>query len=295
MRSLVELAVFVRVAESRNLSFAARSLGITPSAVSKRLSKLEERIGVTLLHRTTRNVALSEDGRAFYERCKRILGELEEAERSVMHAHTEVRGTVRLAVPATLARSLLSAKLDELLVAHPHLSLDVGFSNDDVDPMRDGYDVVVAWGRPKDSALIQRKLTSSKVRVYGAARYLRRRGAPASPHDLESHECLSAGSTERSWVFKDGPRQLQVPVKSRVHCASHEAVKELAVAGLGLCREPELSMTAAGLETVLDDFAVEDRPLFARCAPAQPLAPRVRAVMDWLVESFKPAEAPKLR
>lgn len=288
MKSLVELAVFVRVAESKNLSGAARSLGITPSAVSKRLSKLEDRMGVTLLHRTTRNVALSEDGRLFYERCKRILDDVRQAELAVMHGKTEVRGRVRLAVPCTVARQVLATRLPALLDAHADLALDLVLSEGDVDPMKDAVDVALGWGRPVDSSLIQRKLTTSAVRVFGAKTYLSRRGTPKRPEDLAQHECLLASPGEKSWLFRDGARDLEVPVRSRVHCSSPDGVKEFVQTGLGLCREPELLMGSVdGLDTVLDDFVAEERPLFARCAPGQPLSPRVRVVMDWLVESFR--------
>jgi DNA-binding transcriptional LysR family regulator len=291
MKSLVELAVFVRVVESRNLSGAARALGITPSAVSKRLSKLEERLGVTLLHRTTRNVSLSEDGRVFYDRCKRILSDVQEAERAVAHGKTEVRGTVRLAVPCTVAREVMVRQLPALLAANPDLQLDLSLSEADVDPMKDDVDIALTWGRPPDSALIQRKLTSSKVRVYGSAAYLSKKGVPRAPEFLGEHDCLTFETNEKGWQFRVGARDIVVPVKSRLQCSSADAMKELVMAGLGLAREPELLIRSAlksgEIKAVLDEFSAEERPLFARVAPAQPLSPRVRVVMDWLVETFQ--------
>ena len=288
MKSLVELAVFVRVAESKNLSSAARSLSITPSAVSKRLSKLEERLGVTLIHRTTRNVSLSEDGRAFYERCKRILADVTEAEGVVAHGRDEVRGRVRVSVPCTVAREVLAARVGALLELHQKLSLDLVLSEGELDPMRDGVDVALSWGRPTDSALIQRKLATSKVRIYASPAYLARRGVPRSPAALATHDCLASG-LERGWTFREGHRVVTVPVVSRLQCDTSDAVKALTMAGLGLSRAPELVMghfRPNELETVLDDFIAEERPLFARCAPAQPLSARVRVVLDWLVASF---------
>ncbi len=288
MKSLVELAVFVRVAESKNLSGAARSLSITPSAVSKRLSKLEERLGVTLIHRTTRNVSLSEDGRAFYERCKRILADVTEAEGVVAHGRDEVRGRVRVSVPCTVAREVLASRVGALLELHPKLSLDLVLSEGELDPMRDGVDVALSWGRPTDSALIQRKLATSKVRIYASPTYLARRGVPKAPSALATHDCLASGQ-ERGWAFREGNRVVTVPVVSRLKCDTSDAVKALTMAGLGLSRAPELVMGGYRpneLVTVLDDFVAEERPLFARCAPAQPLSARVRVVMDWLVASF---------
>lgn len=288
MKSLVELAVFVRVAESKNLSGAARSLSITPSAVSKRLSKLEERLGVTLIHRTTRNVSLSEDGRAFYERCKRILADVTEAEGVVAHGRDEARGRVRVSVPCTVAREVLASQVATLLDQHPGLSLDLVLSEGELDPMRDGVDVALSWGRPTDSALIQRKLASSKVRVFASPAYLARRGVPKAPSALSAHDCLASGH-ERLWAFREGNRVVTVPVVSRLQCDTSDAVKALTMAGLGLARAPELVMGAFRpneLVTVLDDFVAEERPLFARCAPAQPLSARVRVVLDWLVGSF---------
>jgi DNA-binding transcriptional LysR family regulator len=290
MKSLVELAVFVRVVESENLSGAARALGITPSAVSKRLSKLEERLGVTLLHRTTRNVSLSEDGRLFYERCKRILADVHDAERALAHGRTEVRGTVRLAVPCAVAREVLVARLPQLLSSNPDLTLELSTPEHDADPMKDEVDVALTWGRPPDSALIQRKLTTSRVKVYGATSYLARRGVPRTPEALLEHDCLVAGGAEKGWPFRVSGRDVVVPVTSRLWCTSADAVKELVLAGLGLAREPELLMQGAvarGLvSSVLDEYGVDEVPLVARCAPSQPLSPRVRVVMDWLVDAF---------
>lgn len=291
MKSLVELAVFVRVVESKSLSEAARSLGLTPSAVSKRLSKLEQRLGVTLLHRTTRHASLCEDGRLFYERAKRILADVAEAEHAVMHGGHEVHGRVRLAVSCAVMNSVLSKRLGGLLDAHPALTLELSLSDAELDPMRDGVDVALSWGRHADASLLQRKLTSSPMRVFASKQYLSRRGVPKTPLALAGHDCLVSTALEKGWVFRDGGRRVVVPISGRLRCSTAAAVKDLTVAGLGLSREPELCMGAAfsklGLETVLDDFAVEERPLFARCAPAQPLSPRVRVVMDWLVAAFR--------
>lgn len=289
MKSLVDLAIFVRVVESKNLSEAARGLGLTPSAVSKRLARMEERLGVTLVHRTTRSVSLCEDGRVFYERSKRILADVSEAEDAVMGGRDGVRGRVRLSLPCSLARPLLGSHLPTLLEAHPQLCLDVSLLETSLDPMRDGVDVVVSWERHADASLLQRRLTTSPVRVFAARRYLARRGVPRSPAALAQHDCLTAPS-EKAWRFTDGGRTVSVPVSSRVACASADALRELTVAGLGLAQAPELVMGTPlpkGVEAVLDDFAGEERPLYARCAPAHPLSARVRAVMDWLADAFR--------
>lgn len=291
MMSLVELAVFVRAVESKSLSEAARSLGLTPSAVSKRLSKLEQGLGLTLLHRTTRHVSLCEEGRLFYERARRILADVAEAEHAVKHGGREVSGRVRLAVSCAVVRAVLARRLGALLDEHPALSLELALSDDALDPMRDGVDVTLSWGRHADASLLQRRLTTSPLRVFASRLYLARRGVPKAPAALSGHDCLVSTSVEKGWLFREGSRRVVVPVTSRLRCSSAAAAKELTLAGLGLCREPELCMGSGdpklGLVTVLDDFGFEERPLFARCAPAQPLSPRVRVVMDWLVDAFR--------
>jgi LysR family transcriptional regulator for bpeEF and oprC len=292
MKSLVELSVFVRAAESKNLSEAARSLGLTPSAVSKRLTKLEDRLGVTLLHRTTRSVALSEDGRRFYERCRRILADVDEAEHQVVVGRGAISGKVKLATPCTVARQVLAAKVATLLDRHPGLSLELTLSERELDPMTDEVDVALSWGRPSDSALIQRRLMVSPVRVFAAPAYLERRGVPRSPDALSQHEAVLLAGAERQWPFRVNGKTVAVSLSSRVLCDTPDAVRELTAAGLGLCRAPQLVMgSTEGLTTVLDDFACEERPLYARCAPAQPLSPRVKAVLEWLAESMTAATA----
>lgn len=295
MMSLVELAVFVRAVESKSLSEAARSLGLTPSAVSKRLAKLEEGLGLTVLHRTTRHVSPTEDGRRFYECARRILADVAEAEHAVKHGGREVSGRVRLAVSCAVVRAVLARRLGALLDEHPALTLELSLGEGEPDPMRDGVDVTVSWGRHADASLLQRKLTTSPLRVFASKAYLARRGVPKTPSALAGHDCLVSTSLEKGWLFREGSRRVVVPVTSRLRCSSAAAAQELVVAGLGLAREPELCMggadPASELETVLDAFCVEERPLFARCAPAQPLSPRVRVVMDWLVEAFRERRA----
>ncbi|MDP3505144.1 MAG: LysR family transcriptional regulator [Myxococcales bacterium] len=291
MMSLVELAVFVRAVESKSLSEAARSLGLTPSAVSKRLAKLEERLGLTLLHRTTRHASLTEDGRLFYQRARSILADVAEAEHAVRHGGHEVSGRVRLAVSCLVVRSVLAQRLGALLDEHPALTLELTLGEGELDPMRDGVDVALSWGRHADASLLQRKLTTSPLRVFASRAYLARRGMPKTPAALSGHDCLASSELEKGWAFREGTRRVVVPVTGRLRCSSAAVARDLTLAGLGLARAPALCMGSAdaklGLVTVLDDFGVEERPLFARCAPAQPLSPRVRVVMDWLVEAFR--------
>lgn len=292
MDSLSGMEVFVQVAEARSLSVAARHLGVTPSAVSKTLSKLEARLGVRLLNRTTRQVSLTEDGRGFLERCRRILAEVRDAEAAVSRSRTEPGGRVRLSCPPGVFRKLLAPRLGLLLERYPQLGLDVALRDAWVDPMAEGVDISVGFSRVTESPLIQKKLATWKLRVFAAPGYLSRRGTPKTVEALASHDLLPWLTDWRGgeWRFRVAGQVVGVPAVGRVGSASLEALRELALDGRGLVRLPDGILAddvkKGALVPVLDELASEETSLLALYPPAEQPSPRVRATLDWMVEAL---------
>lgn len=288
MDSLSGMGVFVQVADARSLSVAARQLGVTPSAISKTLTKLEARLGVRLLHRTTRQVGLTEDGHGFLERCRRVLHEVKEAEAAMAHSRSEPSGRVRLACPAGAFLRWFSPKLPGLLERYPLLGLDLTLRETAVETMTDGVDVAVGWSPLLESTPNQRRLASWKLRAVAAPAYLARRGTPKTLEAVAGHDGLPLLSERRAaeWRFKRGGQVVAVAVPGRVASGSLEMIRELALAGGGLARLPEGmiadDLKQGALVAVLDEWSCEDLSLVAALPSGDQGSPRVRATVDWL-------------
>ena len=193
-----EMAVFVRAVEGGGFSAAARDLGITPSAVSKLVGRLEDRLGARLLNRTTRSISLTEEGRTYYERAVTILEEIEAAELAVRELHAEPRGVLKVNSSTAFGRYAVIPYLHEFIEAYPELQVQFITSDSMVDLVGEGVDVGLRIGTLTDSSLIARRLTPVKRVVAGAPAYLERHGVPQTPEDLVNHNCLRVISKPRS-------------------------------------------------------------------------------------------------
>ena len=215
MDKLSEYESFSQVAATGSFTAAARSLGLTPSAVSKHVRALEERLGTRLLNRTTRSVSLTESGRAFWERVQSLLTDVAEAEEAVGQQSAEPRGVLRLGAPMDFGRAHLIAPIARFVADHPRLSVDVEFADRFVDPIVEGYDVLVRIGALSDSGLVARRLAPCRHLLCASPAYLEARGTPRTPRDLSDHERIDyAYAAERSWTFEtaEGPLKIRVPV-----------------------------------------------------------------------------------
>src|ERR1700733_10028440 len=185
--------VFAAVVEAGNFTAAAERLGISRAAASKHVLALEDRLSARLLNRTTRRVNVTEAGRAFYEQCRRILADLEDAERAAGELHNEPRGELRVIAPTNFGLAEIGTAITDLIVAYPRLHITLTFNARVTDPIEGGYDVAISAGRPRgtSSSLVVRKLNSSRRILCAAPDYLSRRGIPQQPEDLGVHDCLS--------------------------------------------------------------------------------------------------------
>lgn len=290
-----EMAVFVRVVEDESFSAAARDLGMTPSAVSKLIGRLEDRLGVRLINRTTRRLSLTEEGHAFYQRCGPILADIEEAERAVTELHAEPRGLLKINSSTAFAQYQVVPLIPDFLARFPDLRIQLMMTDSLVNLVEEGVDVAIRIGALEDSSLIARKLADVRRTVVASPDYLQRHGAPTSPDDLDRHKCLklSFETSLNRWEFQgpDGPRVVRVAGSFEANNAV--VLHEAALAGLGLFRAADFvvgpDIEAGRLVPVLQDFEVEARaPIHAVYPHARHLSPKVRAFVDLLVDAFSP-------
>lgn len=289
------MQVFVRVAALGSFSAAARALGLSQTMVTKHIAALEERLGVTLLHRTTRRLRLTEAGERYLQSSERILAEIEEAETLAVADRVEPRGMLRLNVPLAFGMREIAPILPRFAARHPKLTVDLGLADRVVDLIEEHWDLAIRIGRMGDSALVARKLAPLRLMVCAAPAYLNEHGTPKTVDDLRHHSCLgytlSATVSADRWLFgKDG--KIAVPISGRMRADNGDALRLAALEGLGLIYQPTFlladDLRAGRLRAVqLDQPPVPFNGVFA-VYPADRHPPaKVRACVDFLVEAFR--------
>ncbi len=293
MDSLNAMEVFVRVVQAGSFSEAARNLNRTPSAVSKQVSRLEDRLGARLINRTTRRLGLTEEGSAFFERAQRILTDVEEAEQAVSHLHGAPRGTLKLNAPVVFGHAHIAPLLPKYLALYPEMRVDLSTNDRYVDLLEEGLDLVIRIGELSDSSLIARKLAVTRRVVVASESYLKARGIPARPGDLSEHNCLVFlyRAVRNVWQF-DGPEGAEsVEVKGDIETNSIEVILELLLAGHGIALMPTWLvgeyLQSGRLTQVLHGYAAPDAQIYAVYPPGRHLSPKVRSFVDFLVQHFK--------
>ncbi|MCD9005076.1 LysR family transcriptional regulator [Luteimonas sp. XNQY3] len=256
MDSLGSLNVFVHAAEQRSFVEAGRVLGVSAAAVGKSIVRLERGLGVRLFHRSTRSVTLTDAGRMFLLRCRRILAEADAAQAELSAQRASVQGRLRISLP--LVSEPLLPMLADFMAAYPDVVLDLDFTDRVVDVIEEGFDAVLRVGEPSDSRLAARYIGRFQRRLVASPDYLRARGTPQTPADIAGHVCLqyrypSTGRLE-TWPLRDAPEQFRIP-ESMV-CNNVETRVCFAIRGRGIAYVPDYSARAAlqdgRLVTVLD-------------------------------------------
>jgi len=293
--NLSDIVTLVRVVEARSFVSAAQGLGVTPSAVSKSVSRLEERLGVRLLNRTTRSLSLTDAGNSFYLRCRELVGQIREAEEEVAATSQRPRGRLRVDLPSAFGREYLIPALPRFLAQNPDITLQVSFSDRLIDMIEEGVDVVVRVGKLTDSRLVARQLTVTQAMLVAAPDYLERAGTPATPEDLQRHACIryfnqNTGTT-MDWVLERNGEQHDVAINGQLTFNSIEAVLSGAIAGLGIGPAPsfmaERGLAAGLLTQVLPDWKlVPERPVSALWVKDRHASPKVQAFVEFLTTLF---------
>lgn len=281
--------MFVRVVEQGGFSAAARMSRMTPSAVSKLVTRMEARLGTRLVNRSTRALELTPEGCTFYERATSILTDIEDAERGAKAGELPV-GRIRMNTSASYAVHILTPLLPSFLAHYPEISLEIVQTDRVVDILAERMDVAVRAGPMKSSSLIASKLGDSPMVIVGAPSYLARQSAPENLEDLEQHHRLSLGYIRASdgWPFRVNGAMVTVPTNSRVQSSDGEALRRLALAGVGLARLPVFTVRdaidAGRLVPLLESMNPGDCEAFHAVYAGQggPLPSRVRALLDFL-------------
>jgi DNA-binding transcriptional LysR family regulator len=288
-----ELRTFVGVVEAGGITGAAERLGIAKSAVSRRLADLEERLSVQLFRRTTRRMNLTDTGKSFYERCLRILADLDEAEVAVSQEHGTLRGRLRVAVPLSFGLEHLGPAIDAFMRAHPQIEFDLDLNDRQVDLIAEGFDLAVRIADLQDSSMIARRLAPVRHVVCAGPAYLNAHGVPQHPKELEDHACLiySNAPAPGLWEYTDpAGRQGRVQVRARVEANNGECLRQAAEDGHGIVMEPSFilyqAIEAGRLVPVLTDYAWPTYFAYAVYPHTRHLSRRVRAFVDFLAERF---------
>ena len=282
---IAELRTFVRIVATGSLSAAGREMGLALSVVSKRLAMLERRTEARLIARSTRHLALTEEGRDLYERAQRILAEIDEAEAVLSHGRVEPQGVLRVSAPMALGRAHVSPVCRDLVRRHPKLSIDLTLTDRLMGLIDEGLDVVVRIGAPKDSGLVMRKLADNHRILVAAPDYLERCGMPRAPDELPDHECLHYGSGGVHWrLVGPGGQAVEVQTAARLRCDNGEVAHDWALAGCGVILKSWVDVAAdveAGrLVHVLPDWRSEPAPICALFPSSRQLPTRVRLFLD---------------
>jgi DNA-binding transcriptional LysR family regulator len=240
MDRLAAMQMFVKAVESGSLSGAARSLDQSLPAVSRGISALEKQLGARLLVRTTRRISLTESGRTYYERAKRVLGDLREAEAEVAREHSVPSGRLVISASVTFGRIFMGALIAGYLRRYPEVEVRVLLTDRYVDLVGEGVDVALRIGKLGDSALVARKLGEIRRMTVVAPTYLKNRDKPRHPEDLAGHDCLlfTYLAEPEMWRFRESGRTLAIPVQGKLRADNQDVILEAAVRGAGIAQLP---------------------------------------------------------
>jgi DNA-binding transcriptional LysR family regulator len=292
MDRLAAMAVFVQVVERKSFSAAGRQLGIAVSTVSKHVAQLEDWLGAKLVNRTTRRLALTEVGAAFYQRCVRVANEVEEAEAAASTLHGMPQGTLRVNAPLTFGVMHIVPAIPAFLAQHPRVKVDLTFTDRAVDLIEGGFDVTVRIAALPDSSLIARKLAPNRLVVSGAPSYFARHGVPRVPQELVDYNCLSYTYLASPWTWRFGRRgETAVRVSGNFQANSGDALRDAAIAGLGIVQLPSFivgrAVESGLLRAVLEDFESPEYAIWALFPPGRVPA-KVRTFVDFLKRRYGP-------
>jgi len=292
MDKLQSLRAFTSVVQHGGFSAAAREMNLSRSAISKYVIDLETELGAQLLVRTTRSAHPTENGLAYYERAVAILADLADADAATSRLHAEPRGMLRVNAPMSFGTLHLGRALADFMDKYPQLRVQLVLSDEQIDPVEEGFDVTLRIADPPSSSLIARKLAPARRLLCAAPTYLARRGVPKHPRDLREHDCLSYGylATGNQWKLTgpDGDHWINV---AWTMCSNNaEVLRDLTVRGCGVALLPTFiagaDLQAGALVIVLPEYKAPELSIFAIYPPTRHLSVKVRVFIDFLVERF---------
>ncbi|MDF3983008.1 LysR family transcriptional regulator [Luteibacter sp. PPL201] len=297
------ISVFVRVVEAKSFSAAAQHLEMTPSGVSRAISRLEENLGARLFFRSTRSLRLTDDGSAFYARCKEILADLNEATEALGYARTKPAGKLKVAASSAVGRAAIIPNLVQFEQRYPDIRLELTMCDFPFDLNEEGFDCAIRMGELADSSLIARKIGHFSNVLCAAPSYLERQGAPSRIDDLKTHRTINfvhpTTGKPYQWQFDTPGGRVSVDVDAHMLINDGESVIQAAVAGLGIIQAPHClaaSALAKGqLEIVMPDTISTGSNLWIVYPQKRHLSARVQAFIEWTSELFQRTSDPQCR
>ncbi len=295
MDAFSDLAFFNLLVKRGGLAAAAQELGVTPSAASKRLAALERRLGVRLLHRTTRRISLTPEGETYLVEGERVLAELEALERTVAGSRALPKGLLRVTGTLGFGRRHVAPALSKFAALYPEVEVQLHLSERPLNLVEQGFDLQLRFGELPDARLTARRLVPNRRLLLAAPAYLARAGAPATPRELMQHACLfirEGDETFGTWHFNSGARQETVKVRGPLSANDGEAVLGWALDGHGILMRSEWDAAAlvreGRLQPVLADWSLPGADIHAVFPTRSHLSAKTRALVDFLLEWFKP-------
>lgn len=261
MDKLGDIDLFVRVIKSQGLAAAGREVGLSPARMTTRINGLEERYGVRLLNRTTRQISLTDEGREFYVACERILAEVEQAETSLQTGQTSFSGTLRITAPSDLGQQHIAPVLSTFVDKHPSIKPYLYLSDSVTDLVGDGFDLGIRFGTLEDSTLIARKLTSNHRVLCASPNYLKRKGIPTTPDELVQHDCLTMvrmAEPLTTWHFQSINGKRSISIKGARSSNDGAVIRRWAIEGAGIALKSYLDVAtdleSKRLVTIMDNY-----------------------------------------
>ncbi len=298
---LGSIELFCKAAELGNFTAAAEALGVTPAAVSRSVGRLEDRLGLRLFVRTTRRVALTDDGRVYFEQCREALAQIELAERAITEHQVVPSGVLRISVPTAYGHYRVLPCLPKFTALYPLIKIDIHVSNRIVDFVDEGYDLAIRMGEQQDSRLIVRKLEDAKLGVFASPAYLKRRGVPKNLDELRQHDCVQfiLPSTGRpmAWIFRDGSADVDFAFESQVRVQQDLLGCVTYARAGGGCFQiyhhvAQDDVARGDLVEVLQAYSGRTRPFSIVYPQNRHLSAKVRAFVDFMVREMRAIPSP---
>jgi len=287
------MILFAKVVETGGFSAAARELGLTPSAISRQIGNLEDRLGARLLNRSTRRISLTEVGREFHGRCADIAKSVEDAEALVMSRLDHPQGTLRISATSAFAKVQLLPILPQFLAKNPDLKLSLELTDRDIDLIGEQIDVAIRFTEQiSDTSMVARKLASNKRIFCAAPSYIKEHGEPKTPEDLAGHNCLRLSTVEKfnNWQMNDGHSRVARRITGNFETNSSDALLHAALDGLGIAKLSTYlvhdELNDGRLVRVLPDYAEDAADILAIYPNRRNLSPNVRGFVDFLANAF---------
>jgi DNA-binding transcriptional LysR family regulator len=288
-----DLSFFQEIVRQGSLSAAARELGVTPASISKRLSKLEEGLGVVLVLRTTRRLTLTDEGELLHANATRLLSELEDVERLISQNRVAPKGLLRVNAPLGFGRTYITPLVSRFVKLYPQVEVQLQLTDHPLSLVDDSFEVGIRFGEVPDSRLIARKIAVNRRLVCAAPAYLAGHGVPKAPRDLAHHNCIVLRQNDAAygiWRFTRGKQTETVKVRGTLSSNDGEVCLNWVLSGHGLMLRAEWDIAkyvkTGRLQILLDDYATPEADIYALYSERQAASPRVRAFTDFLVKSF---------